>query len=122
MTVIPSADQNDRNLRPHLNVLLTLGVCSNPQHPLCILTGGLSDNMSYAFLIRFDSEFMPNGNLYQLLHSETKIPNSPKSKILSGIAAGMLHLAREGIVHRGKFIHFITEGPFESHFADPAAR
>eukprot|EP01119_Soliformovum_irregulare_P018574 TRINITY_DN572_c0_g1_i4.p1 TRINITY_DN572_c0_g1~~TRINITY_DN572_c0_g1_i4.p1 ORF type:complete len:2028 (+),score=485.52 TRINITY_DN572_c0_g1_i4:812-6085(+) len=70
-----------KNLRPHVNLIHLLGVCSNSEYPLSIVT-----------------EFMPRGSLDKLLALE--LPIKTKLSICSGIAAGMMHLHLESIVHR----------------------
>jgi len=70
-----------KNLRPHVNVVQFLGITSSPQ--LCIIT-----------------EFLDNGSLYQLVFSDSKIDANLLANIAKGISAGMLHLHKEGIVHR----------------------
>jgi len=71
-----------KNLRPHVNVVQFLGITSSP-HPLCIVT-----------------EFMEHGSLYSFIHSENKVDTNLLVNLIKGIAAGMLHLHKEGIVHR----------------------
>jgi len=70
-----------KRLRPHVNVVQFLGITSSPQ--LCIVT-----------------EFLEQGSLFHLIFSETKIDANILMNIVKGIAAGMMHLHREGIVHR----------------------
>eukprot|EP01119_Soliformovum_irregulare_P015014 TRINITY_DN4180_c0_g1_i1.p1 TRINITY_DN4180_c0_g1~~TRINITY_DN4180_c0_g1_i1.p1 ORF type:complete len:422 (-),score=133.24 TRINITY_DN4180_c0_g1_i1:19-1284(-) len=72
-----------RNLRPHPNVILFLGICVPPD-PICIVT-----------------EYLKNGSLFEFI----KNPNNPlnlsqKVKLLLGVSQGMLHIQREGIIHR----------------------
>jgi len=69
-----------KNIRPHANVLMLLGIC---QHPLCIVT-----------------EFMTFGSLNAFLQTEAAITPELVEKIVKGIARGMLHLHLEHIVHR----------------------
>jgi serine/threonine protein kinase len=74
-----------RNIRPHPHVLLSLGVCTDPGYPLCILT-----------------EFMAKGSLWDYLeNSSNDVTNAQKLKILGDVAKGMQHLVSEGVVHRG---------------------
>jgi len=68
-------------LRPHVSVVQFLGITSSPQ--LCIVT-----------------EFLEQGSLFQYVFSDSKIDSNILMSIVKGIAAGMLHLHREGIVHR----------------------
>lgn len=43
---------------------------------------------------------MPNGSLLPYLRTQSAIDISLKYKWIQGVAAGMLHLKEEGIVHR----------------------
>jgi len=70
-----------KRLRPHVNVVQFLGITSSPT--LCIVT-----------------EFLDHGSLFQLVFSNSKIDANLLLNIVKGMAAGMLHLHREGIVHR----------------------
>jgi serine/threonine protein kinase len=84
------------NLKPHPNsikfaffihlltfvVVVLQGICIEP---LLIVT-----------------EYMGNGSLYNLLHSNQPIPDQKLLKFVKGIAKGMVHLHSENIVHRGK--------------------
>jgi len=67
-------------LRPHKNVVLFLGVCTQPT---CIVT-----------------EFVEKGALSTYLLSDAEIPDTLKIKWIKGIAAGMLHIHEEKLVHR----------------------
>lgn len=69
-----------RQLPPHPNVLQLFGICLTP---LSIIT-----------------RYYSNGSLLKYLHSNQPLNSSMLYKILSGIAAGMLHLHKEKIVHR----------------------
>eukprot|EP01114_Cavostelium_apophysatum_P013188 TRINITY_DN3132_c0_g1_i5.p1 TRINITY_DN3132_c0_g1~~TRINITY_DN3132_c0_g1_i5.p1 ORF type:complete len:1448 (-),score=345.98 TRINITY_DN3132_c0_g1_i5:8-4351(-) len=69
-----------KNLRPHTNVITLFGFCTSP---LAIVT-----------------EFCANGSLYDLLHGEKKLSEETIFGFVRGIAAGMLHLHSEGIIHR----------------------
>jgi len=71
-----------KNLRPHPNVVLFLGVTTPPQ-PLTIV-----------------AEFCEGGSLYALIQCDAKISEELEFKVLSQMAKGMLHLHSEGIVHR----------------------
>ncbi|KAL6063116.1 Tyrosine-protein kinase receptor [Balamuthia mandrillaris] len=73
-----------QNLRPHSNVVLLLGVCVHPEHPLCIVT-----------------ELLPKGSLLDFLKSQEAANLNHKDllRIAKGIAAGMQHLHAEQIVH-----------------------
>lgn len=64
-----------RNLRPHPNVVLLLGVCQNP---VCIVT-----------------EFLPRGSLWDILNSTQPINTSLKKKIIRDVASGLYHLHNE---------------------------
>jgi len=68
-----------KNLRPHANVILLLGVC--PQ-PLSIVT-----------------EFMEKGSLYGYLQ-KTELTQQQQLSVIRGIARGMLHLHFENVIHR----------------------
>jgi len=69
-------------LRPHVNVVQFLGITVSPA-PLCIVT-----------------EFLDQGSLFSYIHSDSKIDSNILVNFVKGITAGMLHLHREGIVHR----------------------
>jgi len=73
------------NLRPFVNVVQFLGVCTSASAPLCIVT-----------------EFCEGGSLASKLMGESAVDMDEPTltKIARGIAAGMLHLSSEGIVHR----------------------
>eukprot|EP01119_Soliformovum_irregulare_P012216 TRINITY_DN315_c0_g1_i6.p1 TRINITY_DN315_c0_g1~~TRINITY_DN315_c0_g1_i6.p1 ORF type:complete len:437 (-),score=120.67 TRINITY_DN315_c0_g1_i6:295-1605(-) len=68
-----------KDLRPHLNVVNFLGVCSEP---LCVVT-----------------EFCTRGSLHSAIREDLIEPEKIPG-IISGISSGMHHLASEGIVHR----------------------
>jgi len=70
-----------KKLRPHVNVVQFLGITSSPS--LCIVT-----------------EFLDQGSLFKLVFSSSKIDANILMNVVKGIAAGMLHLHREGVVHR----------------------
>jgi len=69
-------------LRPHVNVVLLLGICSE-KPPYCLVT-----------------EFLPNKALSQFLASDQPISQQTMFNIAAGIARGMLHLHYENIIHR----------------------
>ncbi|PRP89036.1 hypothetical protein PROFUN_02314 [Planoprotostelium fungivorum] len=70
-----------QNLRPHNNVVLFLGVSFPPQ-PLAIIT-----------------EFCDGGSLYTYLQENT-VEFAKKKEMMIGVAAGMIHLHAEGVIHR----------------------
>ncbi|PRP89037.1 hypothetical protein PROFUN_02315 [Planoprotostelium fungivorum] len=70
-----------QNLRPHNNVVLFLGVSFPPQ-PLAIIT-----------------EFCDGGSLYTYLRENT-VDFAKKKEMMIGVAAGMIHLHAEGVIHR----------------------
>jgi len=70
-----------KRLRPHVNVVQFLGITSSPQ--LCIIT-----------------EYLDQGSLFHLVFSEAKVDANMLMNVVKGIASGMLHLHREGLVHR----------------------
>jgi len=70
-----------KRLRPNVNVVQFLGITSTPQ--LCIIT-----------------EFLDHGSLFHLVFSDSKIDANLLMNVVKGIASGMLHLHREGLVHR----------------------
>jgi len=72
--------QTNSNLRPHSNVVQFFGVSEIPN--LCIIT-----------------EFLEEGSLDNLLKREN-FDNRQFVGMATDIAAGMLHLHKEGIVHR----------------------
>jgi len=87
-------------LRPHVNVTTFLGITAPPD--LCIVT-----------------EFYENGSLYVLLHSKKNIEKSNISKCIKGIASGMSHLHREGIIHRDLAArNVLLSSNFEPKIAD----
>jgi len=62
---------------------------------------------------------MPNGSLRQYLDTEANISNDRKINIISGIAKGMFHIHKEGIVHRDLAARNILLGPsFEPKITD----
>lgn len=69
------------NIRPHANVVQFLGASSKVPN-ICIVT-----------------EYLPLGDARQLVKSQS-IPLKSKLNLLLGIAAGVCHLHREGVVHR----------------------
>jgi len=69
-----------RNLKPHANVVLFMGVILDP---FCIVT-----------------EFLEGGDLHSFLRSDSKIPFELQLSFMKDIARGMFHLSLEGIVHR----------------------
>jgi len=69
-----------KKLKPHPNVTRLLGLCSNP---FCIVL-----------------EFIENGSLSSWLASDRPLDAESCISIARGIAAGMLHLHKSGIVHR----------------------
>jgi len=70
-----------KQIRPHSNVVQFLGVCDRPD---CLV---------------LVTEFVNQGSLVNFLWTE-KLESAQLKQILSGTAAGMYHLANEGIVHR----------------------
>jgi len=70
-----------QNLRPHPNVVLFIGMSIPPQ-PLTMIT-----------------EYCEGGSLYHYLRNNT-VNLETKIGFVNGIALGMLHLHKEGIVHR----------------------
>ncbi|KAL6052490.1 CLL4A clavata1-like receptor S/T protein kinase protein [Balamuthia mandrillaris] len=73
-----------QNIRPHSNVVQLLGVCVDPQYPLCIVT-----------------ELMPGGSLDAFLKSPKgqQLTHPEMIRIAMGITAGMQHLHSENIIH-----------------------
>ncbi|KAL6065542.1 putative serine/threonine-protein kinase SIS8 isoform B [Balamuthia mandrillaris] len=75
-----------QRLPPHPNVVLLFGVCMDAENPLCIVT-----------------EFLPNGSLLDHLHDIKKkgarMEHGDMMRIAKGIAAGMMHLHAERILH-----------------------
>jgi len=71
-----------KQLRPHPNVVLFLGITLSPQ-PVTIVT-----------------EFCEGGSLYNMIHSGAKFDLALQYRILRGIARGLLHLHSEGLIHR----------------------
>ncbi|KAL6073324.1 Tyrosine-protein kinase [Balamuthia mandrillaris] len=77
-----------KRLRPHGNVLLLMGVCTEEHHPFCLVT-----------------EYLPEGNLRSFLRSDKgqqafKEDEKTFLRMAREIAAGMNHLHSEGITHR----------------------
>jgi len=68
-----------RNLIPHQNVVLFLGVCTQP---VCLVT-----------------KFYENGSLNHYMQKKQLSPKM-RFKIIQGVTAGMLHLEMSKIVHR----------------------
>ncbi|KAL6040780.1 Ephrin type-A receptor 1 [Balamuthia mandrillaris] len=73
-----------QNIRPHSNVVQLLGICVDPQYPLCIVT-----------------ELMPGGSLDSFLRSSKgkQLTHPEMIRIAMGITAGMQHLHSENIIH-----------------------
>ncbi len=70
-------------MNPHRNIVQLIGVCSNP---LWVVT-----------------ELYARGSLDNLLRDEQQIfPNEPHTRlaIIRGISLGMLHLEKEGVIHK----------------------
>ena len=68
-------------IRPHNNIVQFLGVCKSP---LAIVT-----------------EYFPNGNLRSFLNTKSNVIDSNlEMGWVVGIAGGMLHLTKEGIIHK----------------------
>jgi serine/threonine protein kinase len=68
-------------LRPHVNIVQSLGICAAP---LCLVL-----------------EYLGGGNLRGYLDKKSNALNNVLVvKWIRGISSGMLHLALEGIVHR----------------------
>jgi len=69
------------NLRPHKNVVLLMGICTEPM----------------ALVL----EYMEKGSLLDILKSSGKLLQPKlRNKIIKGVIAGMVHLHQEGIIHR----------------------
>jgi len=88
------------NLRSHKNVIQLYGICYNP--------------------ILIVLEFMENGNLLNLLKKKGKeFENELRNKIIKGIIAGMIHLHKEGIIHRDlSSRNILLNDNFESKISD----
>jgi len=72
------------NLRPHKNIVQLLGICIDPNKPLCIVT-----------------DFVKCGSLYgTLMNKKQTFGWKFVVKVLEGITAGMYHLHSEKILHR----------------------
>jgi len=71
-----------RGLRSHPNVVLFIGICVPPD-PICIIT-----------------EYLKQGSMSDYLSENQNLEFKTKLKLMLGIAKGMFHLHREGIVHR----------------------
>ncbi|KAL6076205.1 ptk6 protein tyrosine kinase [Balamuthia mandrillaris] len=72
-----------RKLRPHPNVVQLIGVCMNPDYPLCIVM-----------------EYMPRGCLLDYLRKGNELDEKRMVLMARDVAAGMLHLHSENIIHR----------------------
>jgi serine/threonine protein kinase len=66
----------------HPNVLPLYGACVEPGH-YCIVM-----------------PYMPNGSLYDILHSDQKLPWSQRWKIALEVGKGIYHLHKQNILHR----------------------
>eukprot|EP01119_Soliformovum_irregulare_P025030 TRINITY_DN9140_c1_g1_i1.p1 TRINITY_DN9140_c1_g1~~TRINITY_DN9140_c1_g1_i1.p1 ORF type:complete len:808 (-),score=157.86 TRINITY_DN9140_c1_g1_i1:51-2474(-) len=87
-----------QEMQPHRNVVTFLGVC---QDPLCIVT-----------------EFLENGSL-DSLWKRMETPWKMKLQMIRDIAAGMLHLSLEKIIHKDLAARNILIGrDFEAKVAD----
>jgi serine/threonine protein kinase len=65
------------------------------ENPLCIVVGN-----TYSQILTNFSEFCDKGSLATLLFSRQPLEFSKKISILKDIAAGMIHLEKENIIHR----------------------
>eukprot|EP01097_Dermamoeba_algensis_P004890 TRINITY_DN3137_c0_g1_i1.p1 TRINITY_DN3137_c0_g1~~TRINITY_DN3137_c0_g1_i1.p1 ORF type:complete len:567 (+),score=154.12 TRINITY_DN3137_c0_g1_i1:49-1701(+) len=91
------------NLRPHRNVVQLIGICSNPDYPLCIVTEFLNSGSLSSLLSKPDFHLT-----WQLAHS-----------ILLGVAAGLYHLHSENILHRDLAArNILMDGMMEPRIAD----
>eukprot|EP00027_Filamoeba_sp_ATCC50430_P015453 CAMPEP_0168573728 /NCGR_PEP_ID=MMETSP0413-20121227/18692_1 /TAXON_ID=136452 /ORGANISM="Filamoeba nolandi, Strain NC-AS-23-1" /LENGTH=412 /DNA_ID=CAMNT_0008607003 /DNA_START=1233 /DNA_END=2471 /DNA_ORIENTATION=+ len=74
---------NVKHLRPHPNICLVLGICSNPHYPLCLVM-----------------EYVPNGSLWTMLVSRSlTLETKTVIDFALDIASGMFHLHSEDIIH-----------------------
>jgi len=71
-----------KSLRPHANVVLFQGICIHENRTMIV------------------TEFLPGGDLWSYICNNKTISTPMIIKLLRGIAAGMLHLSTEGIIHR----------------------
>jgi serine/threonine protein kinase len=79
---------NVRNLRPHPNICNLLGVCTDSQYPLCIIT-----------------EFVEQGSLKSLLDDfNFKFEIETAVAMLKDIANGMNHLHVTDPISRSEFV------------------
>jgi len=72
-----------KKIRPHLNVVKFYGACTTKLNQMCLI-----------------AEYVSYGSLLQLLKSKLEIEETQIAEILSGAAAGIYHLHKEGLVHR----------------------
>lgn len=71
-----------KGLRPHMNVVRFYGACTQELENMCLV-----------------AEFVSHGSLFALM-KKRKVTVAETSQILSGCAAGVNHLHKEGLVHR----------------------
>eukprot|EP01118_Nematostelium_gracile_P019969 TRINITY_DN94_c0_g1_i1.p1 TRINITY_DN94_c0_g1~~TRINITY_DN94_c0_g1_i1.p1 ORF type:complete len:869 (-),score=231.30 TRINITY_DN94_c0_g1_i1:60-2339(-) len=71
-----------KGLRPHMNVVKFYGACTQDIENMCLV-----------------AEFVSHGSLFALM-KKRKVTLPEMSQILSGCAAGVNHLHKEGLVHR----------------------
>jgi len=69
-------------LRPHPAVVALLGVCIDPNYPLCIVT-----------------EWMSGGSLLNLINQNVEIPLERVREFALAICSGMNHIHHENIIH-----------------------
>jgi len=91
-----------QSLRPHHNIVLFFGVCVPDEKNLYLVTEYCQGNrlLQRSHLCP-DQPLTIGGSVYDLLHSDAPLELKTKLQILKGAAAGMLHLHRENLIHRG---------------------
>jgi serine/threonine protein kinase len=72
-----------KNIRPHPHIVQLLGACTQNANELCLVM-----------------EFCSNGSLERMLRTNYNIPQVMKLRWIKGIAAGLYHLSKVGLVHR----------------------
>lgn len=86
--------KDDKNIKRFIQ---EARIAADLEHPNVVTVYGLriEDKRIYMFL-----EYLPGGNLMDLLEAEGKLPTAQAIKIASGICEGLAKLHAKGIVHR----------------------
>ena len=67
-----------------------------PEHPNVVALIGVTAPPNFWIVI----EFLDNGSLYSLLHSEDKVEQQLQLSVILGMARGLAHLHKHNVIHR----------------------